>query len=139
MLTKQSYPQTPGLPVFWDTFPSPFSYGQPTHPSSISSRHHIHFWDTNYITSDGQTVWVGTAHFDESIKKKFKIILPFHTTQLIVDEERENIKNTLEKNGFLRSFEKINLTGLLYGTKKSGNNFLTDGQAYILYLKDETR
>ena len=139
IIFKKPYPQTPGLPVFWDTFPSPFSYGQPTHPSSISSRHHIHFWDTNYITSDGQTVWVGTAHFDESIKKKFKIILPFHTTQLIVDEERENIKNTLEKNGFLRSFEKISLTGLLYGTKKSGNNFLTDGQAYILYLKDETR
>ena len=42
----------------------------------------------------------------------------------------------LEKNGFIKSSEKIDLTGLLYGTKKSGNNFLTDGQAYILYLQN---
>ena len=136
---KQPYPQTPGLPVFWDTLPSPFSYGQPTSPSSISSRHHIHFWETDYITQTGELIWVGTAHFDEAIKKKFKIILPFHTTQLIVDEERENIKTTLERNNYLQSYEKINLTGLLYGTKKSGNSFLTDGQAYIIYLKNETR
>ena len=139
LISKQSYPQTPGLPVFWDTLPSPFSYGLPTSPNSISSRHHIHFWDTNFVTENNESIWVGTAHFDEDIKKKFKITLPFHTTQLIVDEERENIKTTLENSGYLKSFEKINLTGLLYGTKKSGNSFLTDGQAYILYLKDETR
>jgi undecaprenyl-diphosphatase len=139
LVFKQPYPQTPGLPVFWDTLPSPFSYGQPTSVNSVGSRHHVHFWETNYITQTGETIWLGTAHFDEAIKKKYKIILPFHRTQLIVDEERENIKSTLEKNGYLQSFEKINLTGLLYGTKKSGNNFLTDGQAYILYLKDETR
>ena len=138
-ITKQPYPQAPGAPVFWDTFPSPFSYGKPTSPNYIDSRHHIHFWETDFITSEGDSIWVGTAHFDESIKKKFKIVLPLHTTQLIVDEERENIKSTLENSGYLKSSEKINLTGLLYGTKKSGNNFLTDGQAYILYLKDETR
>lgn len=139
LITKQPYPQTPGLPVFWDTQPSPFSYGLPTSPNSISSRHHIHFWDTNFVTEKNESIWVGTAHFDEDIKKKFKIVLPFHTTQLLVDEERENIKSTLENSGYLDSYEKINLTGVLYGTKKSGNNFLTDGQAYILYLKDETR
>ena len=139
LIFKKPYPQTPGLPVFWDTLPSPFSYGQPTSPNSIGSRHHIHFWETNFVTPNNESIWVGTAHFDESIKKKFKIILPFHTTQLIVDEERENIKTLLAENNHLQSFEKINLTGLLYGTKKSGNNFLTDGQAYILYLKNETR
>jgi len=139
LITKKPYPQTPGLPVFWDTQPSPFSYGLPTSPNSISSRHHIHFWDTNFVTENNKSVWVGTAHFDEEIKKKFKITLPFHITELIVDEERENIKSILENNGYLQDFEKINLTGLLYGTKKSGNSFLTDGQAYILYLKDETK
>ena len=55
----------------------------------------------------------------------------------MVDNEREEIKNNLEQNGFIKSFEKINLTGLTYGSKKSGNNFLTDGQAYILYLQNK--
>ena len=134
-LKKESYPQAPGLPVFWDTSPNEIGYGKPT-GQNIDSRQHIHFWETSFIIPDGQSIWVGTAHFDEEIKTTGKLILPFHSTQLIVDKEREEIKNELEKNGFLKSFEKIDLTGLFYGTKKSGNNFLTDGQAYILYLKN---
>ena len=136
LLTHQSYPTTPGLPVFWDTQPSQFAYGKPTTPESISSRQHIHFWETDFITKDNQDIWVGTAHFDDQIKKKFGIIMPFHTTEIRVDNERENIKNELNKNGFINKLDKVDLTGLLYGTKKgSGNSFLTDGQAYIIYIK----
>ena len=137
IIQKQSYPQTPGLPVFWDTRSNDIGFGKPTQENLASSRHHIHFWETNFITSDGQLIWVGTAHFDEEIKTIGKLILPIHTTDQMVDKEREEIKNTLKQNGFLKSFEKINLTGLTYGSKKSGNNFLTDGQAYILYLQDK--
>jgi membrane-associated phospholipid phosphatase len=142
IILKVIYPQTPGLPVFWDTQPSQFAYGKPTSLNSVSSREHIHLWDTNFITENNQLIWVGTAHFDEEIQKKFGLIMPYHYTNPKVDDERESIKNELEKNGFIKSFEKINITGLSYGTKKgSGNSFLTDGQAYILYLQNlnETR
>lgn len=135
IIKKESYSKTPGLPVFWDTRSNDLGFGKPT-TDNLNSRHHIHFWETNFITPDNQLIWVGTAHFDEQIKTTGKLILPFHSTQLIVDKEREELKSDLEKNNFLKSFEKIDLTGLLYGTKKSGNNFLTDGQAYILYLKN---
>jgi len=135
IINKYSYPQTPGLPVFWDTEPNTLGYGQPTEKNSASSRHHIHLWETSFITENSESIWVGTAHFDEEIKKKFKIILPIHTTQILVDEEREKIKKDINKSGFLKSFEKIDLTGLTYGAKKSGNKFLSDGQAYILYLQ----
>ncbi|HOG37601.1 MAG TPA: LssY C-terminal domain-containing protein [Candidatus Woesebacteria bacterium] len=135
VIFNQPYPNAPGLPVFWDTKPNLIGFGRPDTPGSVSSRHHIHFWKTNFVTPDNQPVWVGTAHFDQNIKKKFKIVMPFHQTELLVDNEREDIKNQLTHNGFVKSFEKINLTGLTYGTKKSGNNFLTDGQAYILYLQ----
>lgn len=137
VIKKESYPKTPGLPVFWDTRSNDIGFGKPTIENLASSRHHIHFWETSFITPDGQSIWVGTAHFDEKIKTKGKIILPIHTTELIVDKEREEIKTDLETNGFIKSFEKIDLTGLLYGTKTSGNNFLTDGQAYILYLQNK--
>ena len=137
VIKKQPYPQTPGLPVFWDTRSNNFGFGKPTQGNLVSSRHHVHFWETNFITSDNQSIWVGTAHFDQEIKTKGFIILPIHTTDQMVDNEREVIKNNLEENGFVESFEKINLTSLTYGTKKSGNNFLTDGQAYILYLQDK--
>ena len=136
IIKKESYPQTPGLPVFWDTFSNDIGFGKPTQENLASSRHHIHFWKTNFITPDNQSIWIGTAHFDEEIKTIGKLILPIHTTNKMVDKEREDIKNNLEQNGFVKSFEKINLTGLTYGSKSSGNNFLTDGQAYILYLQD---
>ncbi len=136
LLFDQAYPTTPGLPVFWDTQPSQFAYGKPTTPKSISSREHIHFWETNFITQDYQNIWVGTAHFDQAIKKKFGIVMPFHTTEIKVDNERESIKNELSKNDFVKKTEKIDLTGLSYGIKKgSGNSFLTDGQAYLIYIK----
>lgn len=136
LISHQSYPNTPGLPVFWDTQPCQFAYGKPITAESISSRQHIHFWETDFITKDNQNIWVGTAHFDDQIKKKFGIVMPFHTTETRVDNERENIKNELDKNGFIKKFEKVDLTGLLYGVKKgSGNSFLTDGQAYVIYLK----
>ena len=136
LITHQAYFTTPGLPVFWDTQPCQFAYGKPTTQNSISSRQHIHFWETDFITEDHQDIWVGTAHFDDQIKKEFGIVMPFHTTETRVDNQRENIKNELEKNGFIKKFQKIDLTGLLYGIKKgSGNSFLTDGQAYIIYIK----
>ena len=137
VIKKEPYPKTPGLPVFWDTRSNDIGFGKPTTENLASSRHHIHFWETSFITPEEKSIFVGTAHFDEEIKRKFNIILPIHTTQLLVDKEKEEIKSELEKNGFIKSFEKIDLTGLTYGTKKSGNNFLTDGQAYILYLQDK--
>lgn len=137
IINKKPYPKTPGLPVFWDARSNDLGFGKPTIENLANSRHHIHFWETSFITPDGQSIWVGTAHFDRSIQKKGFLILPIHSTELLVDKEREEIKSDLEKNGFIKSFEKIDLTGLSYGTKKSGNNFLTDGQAYILYLQQK--
>lgn len=136
IIFAKAYPQTPGLPVFWDTQPNQFAYGKPTSPTSITSREHIHLWNTNFITENNQPIWVGTAHFDQEIQKKFGLIMPYHSTNLKVDDERESIKTELEKNNFIKNSEKIDLTGLMYGVKKgSGNGFLTDGQAYIIYLK----
>lgn len=136
-LKKQIYPQTPGLPVFWNTKVNDIGFGKPDSNKPASSRHHIHLWETNFATSDNQTIWVGTAHFDKEIKTKGFLVLPIHSVDQLVDNERESIKLNLEENGFLKSFEKISLTGLTYISKSSGNIFLTDGQAYILYLQDK--
>lgn len=140
LVFKKSYPQTPGLPVFWNTKPCDFAYGKPESLNSISARQHIHIWNTNFETENHQSIWVGTAHFDQEIQKKFGIIMPYHHTNLKVDDERESIKNELDKNNFVEKFEKIDLTGIMYGAKKgSGNDFLTDGQAYIIYLKNNEK
>lgn len=138
LINKNSYYNTPGLPVFWNTKPNDFGFGKPD-LKEPTARQHIHIWETSFITPDNQSVWLGTAHFDEKVKTKFNIIMPIHTTELIVDKQRERLKNELQQNGFIKSVEKIDLTGLTYVTKKSGNKFLTDGQAYILYLKNNEK
>jgi len=136
IILKKAYPQTPGLPVFWATKTSDFAYGKPTSINSVSSREHIHFWQTDFITKNNQDIFVGTAHLDQAIQKKFGLIMPYHTTEFKVDNERERIKTELEATNLIQKIEKVDLTGLMYGSKKgSGNSFLTDGQAYILYIK----
>jgi len=135
-LFKKFYPQTPGLPVFWATQPNKIGYGKPVDQTFTGARQHIHLWGTDFVDSNGNLIWVGTAHFDEEIQKKLGIVMPFHSTELKVDTERERIKAELEAKGFIQKSEKVDLTGLMYGSKKgSGNSFLTDGQAYILYIK----
>lgn len=138
LINKKPYFNTPGLPVFWNTRPNDFGFGKPD-SQKASARQHIHIWETSFITPDDQSIWLGTAHFDEKVKTKFNIIMPVHTTEVIVDNQRERLKNELDQNDFIKSFEKIDLTGLTYVTKKSGNKFLTDGQAYILYLKNNEK
>ena len=132
LLFKESYASTPALPVFWDTYPNTINFGKPTENNSPKERHHVHFWQTSFKTSDNQDIWVGTAHFDEEIKGKFS---PIHRTNPAVDKERDLIKNDLNQNNKVDYFEEVQITETTFGVKQSGNQFFTDGKAYLLFLK----
>jgi membrane-associated phospholipid phosphatase len=134
LIFKRSYPSTPGLPVFWSTYPNTINFGEPTENNSPHERHHIHFWPTPFKTTDNQDIWVGTAHFDQEIKGKFS---PIHRTDPAVDKERDRIKNNLIENNKVTSFEEFQITEPTFGVKQTGNQFFTDGKAYILFLNND--
>lgn len=134
LIFKKPYPQTQALPVFWGTHPNTINFGKPTEKNSPQERHHIHFWPTSFITNDGQDIWVGNSHFDQELKSLFS---PIHVTNPAIDKERDLIKNDLVENNKVDYFEEFQLTEATFGTKQTGNQFFTDGKAYILTLNND--
>ena len=133
-LADSSYPQAPGVPSLWDTEPNPYAFEKPT--DTVRSREHIHFWSTPFLVDGKENVWVGTAHFDQSVKINSVVIMPTHSIDPAIDKEREKIKNEVVETGKVESFSDFQIVDPTMGTNQSGDLFFTDGRAYILYLKN---
>ena len=135
VLFNQPYDRSPGIPSFWNTFPNDFAYGQPTEKHSILERHHIHFWKTPFLINN-QEVWFSTAHFDNSITSRSRVIFAIHKINPAVDKEREKIKEDLLKTRQVRKIEEFQIVEPSAGTNSAGNMFFTDGKAEIIYLAE---
>ncbi len=133
VLFNQPYDQSPGIPSFWNTFPNDFAFEQPTEMHSILQRHHIHFWKTPFLINNTQ-VWFSTAHFDNSLASKSKVIFAIHKIDPAIDKEREKIKEDLLKTNKVKKIEEFQIVEPSAGTNSAGNTFFTDGKAEIIYL-----
>ena len=132
-ILNEPYPQAIEAPAFWNSRPNDFAFQLPT--ATIRQRHHIHFWTTPLLTDRGHHVWFATAHFDKDIK--LKTIMPTHTIDPYVDNEREMIKQDIVKTGQVNVVEKFQIVPSSKGKNFAGDIFITDGYAYILFLKDD--
>lgn len=130
-----SYPQAPGIPSFWDALPNDFALEKPTETNSVRERHHIHFWQAPFLL-DGQTdIWFGTVHFDKTIKINFTLVIPSHIIDPAVDKERDKVKNDLSVTNSVKTIKEFQIIEPTLGKNQSGDQFFTDGKAYILFLK----
>ena len=77
---------------------------------------------------------MATAHFDNAIK--LKTIIPTHTIDPRVDNERNIIRDDLMKTGDVNMAEEFQITAPGTGKNPSGDKFVTDGKAFVLFLKD---
>jgi undecaprenyl-diphosphatase len=131
------YPNAPGTPTFWDTKPNDFSYEKPTPENSIRERHHIHLWVTPYSTNTGKHIFLGTAHFDNGLKFKSRLIIPVHKIDPAIDKEREYIKKALLETGAIERIDEFSIIEPTLGKNVSGDQFFTDGKAYTVFFKME--
>ena len=129
---NKPYPRAIEAPAFWDSKPNDFAFQLPT--ATIRQRHHIHFWSTPFLTDNNQRVWFATAHFDKAIK--LKTIIPTHTIDPHVDNERDMIRDDLLRTGDVSHFKEFQITQPGTGKNPSGDKFITDGRAFVLFLKD---
>lgn len=135
-ICNKPYDQAPGTPTFWNAIPNDFSFEQPTARASSRQRHHIHFWKTPFTLADGRKVWLGTAHFDQDIKFIPGVFLPTHVIDPAIDKERDRIKSELMSAGIVESFAEFQIVEPTLGSNQAGDQFFTDGKAYVFYLKD---
>jgi undecaprenyl-diphosphatase len=124
---KQSYPQAPMTPSFWNSKVHSFGFEKPTKTDNVRERHHARFWKTNYIMANGNKIYVGTASLDSGIKWGFT-----HKINPNIDTEREFLFNNMENTDVLIDFKKQKFVEPVLGQNFSGDPFFTDGQVYII-------
>jgi len=134
-LRNKPYPEAPGVPSFWDSRPNDFAFEKSTPANSIKERHHIHFWETTYKTSEGQNIFFATAHFDQGVKLSSSLIVPTHKIDPAIDKERDFVKQDILNTGDVEKIQEFKIVEPTLGKNQSGDQFFTDGKAYIVYLK----
>jgi membrane protein DedA with SNARE-associated domain/membrane-associated phospholipid phosphatase len=130
-LLKESYPQAPMTPDFWNSEVHNFGFEKETAADNVRTRHHTRFWKTNYVTENGENIYVGTASFDNGIKWGVT-----HKINPDVDTEREFLFNDLQNTGLLSKTEKQQFVEPKLGSNFSGDLFFTDGKLYLFFVKE---
>lgn len=127
-LTSSPYPNAPVTPSFLNSQPENLAFEKPT-ADTIKQRHHVRFWQSNFDVS-GVPVWVGTASYDEGLRYYIA-----HRISPDIDTEREFIMDAFLKNDLVKEFRKIQLVKPVLGQNQTGDQFFTNGEAYLMLLK----
>jgi len=130
VLFNENYSTAPMTPSFWNTKTHDFGFEKPTEAMTIRSRHHARFWKTDFKTSGGEQIYVGTASLDTGIKS-----LIAHKIDPAIDTEREFLFSDLQKADLILDYQKEQLVKPTMGTNFAGDQFFTDGELYIISLK----
>ena len=129
-ISNENYPTAPMTPSFWNAKVHDFGFEKPTDTQSVRARHHARFWRTQFETQDGNRVYVGTASQDIGVKW-----LITHTIKPDIDTEKELLFSDLESAGVISSFTKEKFVEPMLGKNFSGDQFFTDGETYIIFLR----
>ncbi|MFA5188582.1 MAG: LssY C-terminal domain-containing protein [Patescibacteria group bacterium] len=129
-ILNQSYDSAPMTPSFWNANINDFGFEKPTSDNTVRQRHHARFWRTDYKTTDGKIIYVGTASLDVGIKW-----LVVHTINPDIDTEREVFFTDLQKSDLIKNYYKEQFVDPFLGKNFTGDQFFTDGKIYIINLK----
>jgi len=127
---NRPYHTAPMTPSFWNARVNDIGFEKPTKTDTVRERHHSRFWRTDYLTSDGKRIYVGTASMDIGIKWGVT-----HNIKSDIDTERESLYQDLLDTKKIMNIEKIQLTEPKLGKNFAGDPFFTDGKAYILTIE----
>lgn len=140
---NQPYPTAPMTPYFWQTYTNDFGFEEPTEVNSARYRHHARFWRTDFTTTDGhrlsgvppqgsdRNIYVGITSFDMGVKWWGLT----HKIKPDIDSERDYLFDDLNEASAVGDFKKIQFVDPVLGMNFTGDQFFTDGKAYIIYLK----
>lgn len=127
-LFGKPYPNAPVTPSFLHAQPEVIAFQKQTGPT-LKQRHHVRFWKTDFRI-DGKSIFVGAASFDRQLK-----YFVTHKIDPDIDTEREFIKNALGGTGLIEDVRRFQLVKPQIGQNLSADQFFTDGEAYIIYMR----
>jgi len=136
---KRPYDEAPVSSLYLFGRKEDLAFEQPV-GNDPRKRHHVRFWKTEKVDSDGQPLWIGSAVYDEHVGFSRTTGQITHVTSANVDAERDYLFQCLEKTGDLESqyvvddFHKIRS-----GKNGGGDPWTTDGKLYVGVISAKLR
>jgi len=126
---NEQYDHAPMTPSFWNAQVHDFGFEKSTSEQTVRQRHHARFWKTNLHTTDGKSIYVGTASLDIGLKWFFA-----HRIAPAIDTERDLIFSDLNSNNTILNWRRDKFVEPTLGTNQASDPFFTDGKIYIIEL-----
>jgi len=132
---KKDYLEMPMSHLYLFDRMQDFGYEQAQAYAVVASRHHFRLWKAPF-TCNGETIWVGAGTHDVGFEKDIRTGKLTHKIDPEVDGERENIAQSLEKSGKVKSMTYYLPPSPVQDAKNaSGGGYHSDGRLLVVFLK----
>jgi hypothetical protein len=132
---KKDYLQMPMSTLYLFNRPQDFGYELAQAYSVVASRHHFRLWKAPF-TWDGQPVWVGAGTHDIGFEKDQRNGKVTHKIDPAVDGERDNIGETLQKTGKVKSLSYyLPSQPVQEARNATGGSYHSDGRLLVIFLQ----
>ncbi len=135
---KRKYETAPVSNLYYWGRKEDFAFEQPA-ASNPSKRHHVRFWKSTQLDSQGRPLWAGGATFDKSVGLSHTTGQITHHIEGDVDAERKHLLGTLEDAKCVESIQWIeHFHTILEGFNGGGDKWHTDGRLPQVELTSDT-
>ena len=128
---KRPYDDAPVSNLYLGGRKQDLAFEQPV-GDSPRHRHHVRFWRSDRLDTDGRPVWVGSAVYDERVGLSRTTGQVTHVTAADVDAERDYLFRCLEQTGDLAEHYAVDgFHTQLEGRNGGGDPWHTDGRLFV--------
>ena len=132
---KKDYLQMPMSTLYLFGRKQDYGYELAQAYSVVASRHHFRIWKAP-VTWNGQTVWAGAGTHDIGFEKDQRNGKVTHKIDPAVDGERDNIGQTLQTSGKVKSLYYYLPPDPVQGAKNAtGGGYHSDGRILVVVLQ----
>jgi hypothetical protein len=132
---KKDYLQMPMSQLYLFGRKQDFGYELAQAYSVVASRHHFRIWKAP-TTWNGQTIWAGAGTHDIGFEKDQRNGNVTHKIDPAVDGERDNIGQTLQQSGKVKSMSYYLPPDPVQGAKNAtGGGYHSDGRILVIVLQ----
>ena len=132
---KKDYLQMPMSTLYLFGRKQDYGYELAQAYSVVASRHHFRIWKAP-VTWNGQTMWAGAGTHDIGFEKDQRNGKVTHKIDPAVDGERDNIGQTLQASGKVKSLYYYLPPDPVQGAKNAtGGGYRSDGRILVVVLQ----
>jgi len=130
LLLKNLHYSAPISPSFWNMKMQDLSFAKMIGEDRPGSARHLKIWHTNSFMADGNIIYVAMVNANDGFKWG---VIPRISPDL--DSDRELLYQDLISTAKIESHTKMQFVKPLIGKNFMGDQFFTDGDAYIMSVK----